>query len=90
MYPRSGFWYRGTSEYTFVPFLGTGEHPNVPSFLFWYRGKSAKTTLFGNHPLRTPESDSRAPETGQSDVNFRGVSLGCSSDAHSALQNKGL
>ena len=31
MYPRSGFWYRGTSTCTLVPFFGAGEHPNVPN-----------------------------------------------------------
>ena len=32
MYPRSGFWYRGTSEYTLLPVCGTGEHPPKPPF----------------------------------------------------------
>ena len=33
MYPRSGFWYRGTSEYTLVPVFGTGEHPAKTTLL---------------------------------------------------------
>ena len=32
MYPRSGFWYRGTSECTLVPVFGTREHPPKPPF----------------------------------------------------------
>ena len=32
MYPRSGFWYRGTSECTLVPVLGTEQ------FLFRAKG----------------------------------------------------
>ena len=35
MCPRSGFWYRGTSECTLVLAFGTGEHPNVRFFRFW-------------------------------------------------------
>ena len=49
MYPRSGFWYRGTSECTFVPFFWYREHPNVPSFRSW----SPKPPF-----LRTPERPS--------------------------------
>ena len=33
MYPRSGFWYRGTSECTLVTVFGTGENPPKPRFL---------------------------------------------------------
>ena len=54
MYPRSGFWCRGTSACTLVPVFGTGEHPNVPLFRFWYRGTSAKTTLLKTTLLWTP------------------------------------
>ena len=32
MYPRSSFWYWGTSECTLVPGFGTGEHPPKPPF----------------------------------------------------------
>ena len=32
MWPRSGFWYQGTSECTLVLVFGTGEHPPKPPF----------------------------------------------------------
>ena len=32
--PRSGFWYRSTSERPLVPAFGTETHPNVPLFRF--------------------------------------------------------
>ena len=51
----SGFWYQGKSEYTLVPVLVPGEHPHVPSFRFWYRGTSAKTTLLETTILRALE-----------------------------------
>ena len=37
-YPRSGFRSGGTSERTLVPVFVPGEHPNVPSFWFSFRG----------------------------------------------------
>ena len=40
--------------------FGTGEHPNVPSFRFWYWGTSAKTTLLGNRPFAKPREKSTA------------------------------
>ena len=33
MCPRSGFWYRGTSEYTLVPVFCTGKHLSKPTLL---------------------------------------------------------
>ena len=54
MYPCSGFWLRET-QCTLVPVFGTGEHLKVPSFWFWYRETSAKTTLVETTLLRTPE-----------------------------------
>ena len=59
MYPRSGFRSGGTCECTLVPVFVPGEHANVPSFRFSFRGNirtyprsgfrsagtSAKTTL---------------------------------------------
>ena len=52
MYPRSGFWYRGTSECNIVPVFGKGEYPNVPLFRFLVQ-TSAKTTLLETTLLRT-------------------------------------
>ena len=55
MYPRSGFWYGGTSDCSLIQVFSTGEHPNVPSFLFLVQGNIAKTTLFETTLLRTPD-----------------------------------
>ena len=44
----------GTCERTLVPVFVLGEHPNVPSFRFSFRGKSAKTTLLENPPFVNP------------------------------------
>ena len=55
MYPRSGFWYRGTSACTFVPVLVPGNIRMYPRSGFWYRGTSAKATLLETTLLRTPE-----------------------------------
>ena len=38
MCPRSGFRFGGTCERTLVPVFVPGEHPNVPSFRFSFRG----------------------------------------------------
>ena len=55
MYPRSGFRSGGTCERTLVPVCIPGEHPNVPSLRFLFRGTSAKTTLLETTLLSTPE-----------------------------------
>ena len=56
MCPHSGFWYSGTSECALVP-LGTGEHPNVPSFLF-------VVTLLETTLVRNPEKGGGLKERG--------------------------
>ena len=49
--------YRGTSECTLVPVFGTGEHLDVPSFLFLVLGNICQNHPFGNHPkLSAPKS----------------------------------
>ena len=53
-YPRSGFRSGGTCERTLVPVFVPGEHPNVPSFRFLFRGTSAKSPLLENHPFGKP------------------------------------
>ena len=64
MYPRSGFCSGGTCECTLVLVVVPGEHPNVPSFRFSFRGTSAKTTLLettetpGPDDLKSSVSDS--------------------------------
>ena len=52
MYPRSGFRSVGTCECTLVPVFVPGEHPNVPSFRFSFRGNIRQNHPFGNHPFR--------------------------------------
>ena len=52
MCPRSGSWYQGTWRMYPRSGFGTGEHPNVPSFRFWYRGTSTETTLWTITQLR--------------------------------------
>ena len=54
MYPHSGFRSGGTWERTLVPVFVPGEHPNVPSFRFLFRGNIRQTTLLKNHPLGNP------------------------------------
>ena len=51
MYPRSGFRSRGTRERTLVPVFVPGEHPNVPSFRFLFRGNIRQNHPFGKPPL---------------------------------------
>ena len=48
MYPRSGFRSGGTCERTLVPVCLPGEHPNVPSFRFSFRGNIRQNHPFGN------------------------------------------
>ena len=43
MYPRSGFWYQGTSECALAPVFGAGEHP--PKQPFWKPPFSDPPTL---------------------------------------------
>ena len=45
MYPRSGFWFRGTSACTLVPVWYRGTFRMYPRSGFLHRGTSAKTTL---------------------------------------------
>ena len=51
MYPRSSFWYRGTSACTLVPVSGTGEHPNVARSGFLVPGNIRQDHPFGNYPF---------------------------------------
>ena len=53
MYPRSGFWYRGTSACTLIPVFGTGEHPNIPSSNFG-TGEHVSKPPFWKLPLCEP------------------------------------
>ena len=58
MCPRSGFRFGGTCERTLVPVFVPGEHPNVPSFRFSFRGNICQNHPFGKPPLSlvpTPE-----------------------------------
>ena len=52
MYPCSGFRSGGTCECTLVPVFVPGEHPNVPSFRFSFRGNIRQSHPFGNQPFR--------------------------------------
>ena len=52
--PSFRFWYRGTSECTFIPCFGTGEHPKVPSFRFLVLGNIRQNHPSGNHPFANP------------------------------------
>ena len=56
MYPRSGFRSWGTCERTLVPVFVPGEHPNVPSFWFSFRGNIRQ-----NHPSRSKTLDFPPP-----------------------------
>ena len=51
MYPRSGFRSGGTCDRTLVPVLVPGEHPNVPSFRFSFRGNIRQNHLFWKPPF---------------------------------------
>ena len=44
----------GTCERTLVPVFIPGEHPNVPSFRFSFRGNVRQNHPFGNHPFANP------------------------------------
>ena len=54
MYPRSGFCSGGTCERTLVPVFVLGEHPNVPSFRFLFRGNIRQNHPFGKPPFWQP------------------------------------
>ena len=54
MCPRSGFRSRGTCERTLVPVYVPGEHPNVPSFRFSFRGNICQNHPFGKPPFCQP------------------------------------
>ena len=62
MYPHSGFRSRRTCERTLIPVFVPGEHPNVPSFQFSFRGNIRQNHPFGKPPfwkttlLSTPDS----------------------------------
>ena len=53
-YPRSGFRSGGTCERTLVPVFVPGEHLNVPSFRFSFRGYIRQNHPFRNHPFVNP------------------------------------
>ena len=55
MCPRSGVRSEGTCERTLVPVFVLGEHPNVPSFRFSFRGNIRQDHPFGNHPLSSSD-----------------------------------
>ena len=61
MYPRSGFRSRGTCECTLVPVCVPGEHPNVPSFRFSFRGNIRQNHPFGKPPFWS--SKTKTPQT---------------------------
>ena len=51
MYPRSSFRFGGTCERTLAPVFVPGEHQNVPSFRFSFRGNIRQNHPFGNLPF---------------------------------------
>ena len=56
MYPHSGFRSGGTSECTLVPVFVPGEHLNVPSSRFSFKGNIRPNHPFGKPPFsKTPE-----------------------------------
>ena len=52
--PRSGFRSGGTCERTLVPVFVPGEHPNVPSFRFLFRGNIRQNHPFWKPPFWVP------------------------------------
>ena len=54
MCPRPGFRSEGTCEGTLVPVFVLGEHPNVPSFRFSFRGNIHQNHPFGKPPFYQP------------------------------------
>ena len=57
MCPRSGFLVLANIRmYLFFPFVGAGEHPNVPSFRFLVPGNMRQNHPFGNHPFANPRA----------------------------------
>ena len=64
MCPRSGYRSGGTCECALVPVFVPGEHLNVPSFRFSFRGNICQNHPFGNHPFRFLRNDLRKTQNG--------------------------
>ena len=69
MYPRSGFWYRGTSECTFVPFFF-----NIRMYsrsVFVVLGNIRQNHPFGNHPVANPQASQECQAVGKGGSGLR-------------------